>query len=177
MLYIHHKNSWILNTAAGVRPLNKISHSLILSTLDAMPYFPQQKELQYTITKFDQSFLSRCENKTHKKRRIWTANHTHFVLYTVQRNIAVWTLNYIMPTATYLNIIVTHSLFFLFRREYSGCGDERFVYEVHKWCNCNGSIWNRVWLTKQPQKWVLWDGKRSYQYRRCQSINIFWLFI
>ena len=66
MPYIHHTNSSSFNTAAGVRPLKSINHSLTLSTLDAMPHFPQQRELQHTIAKYNQSFLSRCENKKHK---------------------------------------------------------------------------------------------------------------
>jgi hypothetical protein len=65
--YIHHRNSSSLNTATGVLSLNSNNHSLTLCTSDAMPYFPQQKELQHTITNFNQSSLSRCKNKTHKK--------------------------------------------------------------------------------------------------------------
>jgi hypothetical protein len=53
-----------------------------------MAYFPQQKELQYTITKLNPRFLSRCENKTHKKEDM-TCQSTYFVLGTVKRNAGV----------------------------------------------------------------------------------------
>jgi hypothetical protein len=76
MPYTHtHKIQGVLNTAAGVRPLNSINYYCTLSTLEAMPYFPQQKELQHTITKFDQRFLNRCENKTHKKEDMTCQSH------------------------------------------------------------------------------------------------------
>jgi len=45
MLYIHHKNSRSLNTAAGVMTHNVINYSCTLSSLYILPYFPQQKEL------------------------------------------------------------------------------------------------------------------------------------
>ena len=78
MSYIHHANSSTWNTAAGVRPLKSIIHSLTLSTVDAIPYFPQQKELQHTITKFDQSFWTVVGGKQnlHTWRRTWPANCT-----------------------------------------------------------------------------------------------------
>jgi len=63
-----------LNNAAGVRQFSSISLSLTLRTLDAMPYFPQQKELQHTITKFIQSFSADVETK-HTRRREWPANY------------------------------------------------------------------------------------------------------
>jgi hypothetical protein len=82
--YIHHINSSSFNTVAGLKSIDRNNNSSKFSGLDTNPYFPQQNELQHTITKFNQSFLSSCENKTHK-RRTWPANHTYSVLYTVQR--------------------------------------------------------------------------------------------
>jgi len=76
MLYIHHKNSKSLNPAAGVMPHNMINYSCTISSLDILPYFPQQKELQHTITNFNQRFLNRCENKTHKKEDMTCQSHT-----------------------------------------------------------------------------------------------------
>jgi hypothetical protein len=67
MPYIHHTNSRSFNTTAGLKPTDRNNNSSKFSALDTIPYFPQQKELQNTVTIFNQSFLSRCENKTHKE--------------------------------------------------------------------------------------------------------------
>ena len=70
MPYINHANSSSLNTAAGVRPRNNINHSLTLSTLDARPHFPQQKELQSTIAKFNQSFSADVGGEREREKKI-----------------------------------------------------------------------------------------------------------
>jgi hypothetical protein len=85
-LYIHHTNSRIWNFTAGVRPLNRNDYSNTRSTLDTMPYFPQQKELQYTIIKLDQCFLSRCENKTHKKEDMNCQSHILCIVHCAKKH-------------------------------------------------------------------------------------------
>ena len=75
MPYIYHINSRSFNTVAGLKSTDRNNNSSKFSGLDTILYFPQQNELQHTIIKFNQSFLSRCENKTHKKEDMTGKSH------------------------------------------------------------------------------------------------------
>ena len=85
MPYIYHINSRSFNTVAGLKSTDRNNNSCTLSSLNAMPYFPQQNELQHTIIKFNQSFLSRCENKTHKEEDMTCQSHIQGTVHCAKR--------------------------------------------------------------------------------------------